>query len=84
MILDDHCLLMYDPFAGDKDDAGYKHQRNEIVTIRKKTHCLFNNPPHTILPGTKVVRYTAVLPGEGWSSFVICADCISNWELQWK
>lgn len=70
-------LLGYDPFAGDKDDGGWKHLRNEVVKLRKPAPC-FHWEPHIIEPGKLAVRYTAVLPGTGWKSFVVCAECIKK------
>lgn len=79
----DRNLLGFDPFAGDKDSDGWKDMPSKIVTTKKAAPCLFDAEEHEIPVGSLAVRFTAVKPGKGWRSFLICADCIEGWNKKW-
>lgn len=80
----DEELLEFDPFAGDKGGGGVSYATEKVVKTRKEAECNFDGTPHIIKVGSRAVRYSAVLEGEGWKHFLLCADCISQDLLKYE
>lgn len=81
-VLEDWRLLRFDPFAGDKDDAGARNQTSRVVTTRKAHECLMSpDGAHEMPAGTKAVVYQAIFDNK-WRRFYLCAACISKEEIE--
>lgn len=70
----DDDLLRFNPFEGDKDDAGVRLQRKSVVRTRKPQECRMGEP-HPMPVGTRAVHYRGILDGK-WRGFYLCAECI--------
>jgi hypothetical protein len=68
----DEKVLGFDPFAGDKDDGGYKIKSDKIVTARKERRCFTCGG--IVYHGTRVRVMTAIGP-DGFVSSTDCYEC---------
>lgn len=75
----DEQVLRYDPFAGDKDDGGYRLLRDHIVTARVAGLCA--ECGQAIVPGTRIRAMTAVGNGHVATarSCHDCCDAMTRW-----
>ena len=72
-------VLDYDPFAGDKDDGGYRTLRDHIVTARLAGLCA--ECGGQIIPGTRVRAMTAV--GDGHVATARSCNACCNAMVEW-
>ena len=72
-------VLDYDPFAGDKDDGGYRTLRDRIITARKSGPCA--EWGEQVAPGTRVRAMTAVGDGHVATtrSCHACCEAMFQW-----
>ncbi len=77
MSYSDSQLLDIDLFAGDKDDAGVRLQKDSIVLTRKVHTCRFSEP-HEIPVGTQA-RVSEAITDDEWKRFYVCCQCLESW-----
>lgn len=75
-------VLRYDPFAGDKDDGGYRVLRDQVVTARASGSCA--ECGESIVPGTRIRLMVAVGDGRAASarSCHECCEAMVQWMLE--
>lgn len=69
----ERAVLSYAPFAGDKDDGGYRMLSDRIVTARKAGQCA--TCLGEIVPGTRIRRMTAVEDERTVRTARDCQEC---------
>jgi hypothetical protein len=76
----DEAVLAFDPYAGDKDDGGYKVIRDVLVHARKETPCTTCGRPIHLRMKIRVM--TSLHKDKGFSSTrdcEFCCDAMAAW-----